>query len=55
MSVFNEKDELATANKLLARIATICTGALDPELTREQVIGRVFEEHREAVSPSSPG
>lgn len=35
------KEELRTADKLLARIATVCTGALDPELTREQVVGRV--------------
>ena len=35
------KEELSIANKLLARIAIVCTGALDPELTREQVVGRV--------------
>lgn len=40
-TISNTKEELALANKLLARIATVCTGALDPELTREQVVGRV--------------
>lgn len=35
------KEELRITDKLLARIAVACEGALDPELTREQVVGRV--------------
>lgn len=35
------KEELRITDKLLARIAVACTGALDPELTREQLVGRV--------------
>ena len=43
------KTQLDTANKLLSRIAILCLGALDPELTREAVIVRVKSIYSLAV------
>lgn len=45
-----QEEQLDAANKVLKRIAAICTGALDPELSREQVIGRVKDIYAQAVS-----
>jgi hypothetical protein len=43
-------DQLDEATKVLSRIATVCAGALDPELSREQVIVRVKDIYARAVS-----
>lgn len=43
------KQQLDMATRTLARIAVVCEGALDPELTREQVIGRLKFIHSMAA------
>lgn len=43
------KAQLDMVTRTLARIAVVCEGALDPELTREQVIGRLKFIHSMAA------
>jgi hypothetical protein len=38
------------ATRVLNRIATVCAAALDPQLSREQVIVRLKEIYAQAVS-----
>lgn len=43
-------EELDAATKVLTRIAIACIAALDPEISREQVIVRVKNIYAQAVS-----
>lgn len=57
------KAQLDMVTRTLARIAVVCEGALDPELTREQVIGRLkfihsmaaLDEQSDADFEDAPG
>ena len=43
-------EDLDAVTKVLSRIATVCIAALDPEISREQVIVRVKDIYAQAVS-----